>query len=267
MQSPNCSMNDTRPAPQRRRTAKKWIRRAFLLWAITSTLWVANTFRTRGVDGALLRSDSKVSVLNGATTLEFLPATSTNRTGLIFICGSGVTAQAYAPMLRPVAEAGFLVIIVKLPYRFAFLESHKQAAVDRVFNAIAAHPDTLQWVVGGHSLGGALACRAVQTHAEKFSALVLVGTTHPKKDNLSSLPLPVTKVYASNDGVAPMNRVLANQRLLPKTTAWVEIKGGNHSQFGHYGHQLLDGRATVNREEQQASTRAALLEALTKVAN
>jgi predicted alpha/beta-hydrolase family hydrolase len=260
-------MNETRPAPQRRRTVRKWIRRAFLLWAITSTLWVANTFRTRSVDGALLRSDSKVSVLNGATTLEFLPATSTNQTGLIFICGSGVTAQAYASMLHPVAEAGFLVIIVKLPYRFAFLELHKQAAVHRVFNAIAAHPVISHWIVGGHSLGGALACRAAQADSARFSGLVLVGTTHPKKDDLSSLPLPVTKVYASNDGVAPKNRVLANQRLLPKATTWVEIKGGNHSQFGHYGHQLMDSKATVSREEQQAATRAALLDALTKAAN
>ena len=43
-----------------------------------------------------------------------------------------------------------------------------------------------------------------------------------------------------------------------------EIKGGNHSQFGHYGHQLFDGKATISREAQQAATRTALLEALSE---
>lgn len=96
--------------------------------------------------------------------------------------------------------------------------------------------------------------------------MVLVGTTHPEQDDLSSLALPVTKVYASNDGVAPTERILSNKGLLPKDTQWVEIKGGNHSQFGHYGHQLFDGKAFISRERQQAATRSALLEALAKAA-
>jgi pimeloyl-ACP methyl ester carboxylesterase len=92
--------------------------------------------------------------------------------------------------------------------------------------------------------------------------MVLVGTSHPKEDDLSFLPMPVTKVYASNDGIAPPDRVRSKQRLLPKHTRWVYINGGNHSQFGHYGHQLMDGKATVSRTGQQTITRLALLRAL-----
>jgi hypothetical protein len=55
-----------------------------------------------------------------------------------------------------------------------------------------------------------------------------------------------------------------NKKLLPASAKWVEIKGGNHSQFGHYGHQLFDGKATISREAQQAITREILLEALRK---
>jgi hypothetical protein len=106
-----------------------------------------------------------------------------------------------------------------------------------------------------------------QSGPESVAAMVLVGTTHPKEDDLSALPMAVIKVYASNDGVAPPDRTLSNRTLLPKETQWVEIKGGNHSQFGHYGHQLLDGKATISREAQQTATRSALLEALTKVAS
>jgi pimeloyl-ACP methyl ester carboxylesterase len=169
-------------------------------------------------------------------------------------------------MVRPIAEAGYAVFVVKLPYRFAPLQSHKQTAVDRAIGVIGAHPEISHWVISGHSLGGALTCQVAESDSKAFSAMVLVGTTHPKLNDLSSLTMRITKVYASNDGVAPKEKVLANKRLLPKDTQWVEIKGGNHSQFGHYGHQLFDGSPTISRETQQTITRSALLDALTKAA-
>lgn len=243
---------------------RRWIGRGFLLWAVIVMLWIANSYRTRGVAEDTLRSSPTISVVDGATMLEFMPTPPVGKPALVFICGSGVSAQAYAPLLRPIAEAGYPVFVVKLPYRFAPIESHKQAAVERARSVIASHPEIRHWVVSGHSLGGALACRVAQSDPKAFSALVLIGTTHPRQDDLSSFPVPVTKVYASNDGVAPPGRTLSNKGLLPKETQWVEIKGGNHSQFGYYGHQLFDGKATISRETQQAATRSALLEALTK---
>lgn len=246
---------------------QRWIRRGFLLWAAVVMAWLANSYRTRGVPDGTLESSPTVSVVDGPASLEFQPAPPNGQPALVFLCGSGVAAPAYAPLLRPIAEAGHAVFVVKLPYRFAPLESHQQAAVERARRVVAAHPQIVRWVISGHSLGGALACRVAQSAPETFSALVLVGTTHPKRDDLSALPMPVTKVYASNDGVAPPSRTLANRALLPKGTRWVEVKGGNHSQFGHYGHQLLDGDATITREAQQAATRSALLEALAKAAD
>jgi pimeloyl-ACP methyl ester carboxylesterase len=134
-----------------------------------------------------------------------------------------------------------------------------------VRSLIAAHPETTRWVIAGHSLGGALAARVVQQERGRAAALVLIGTTHPKEDDLSRFDLAVTRVYATKDGVAPEDRVMANKRLLPEHTEWVQIKGGNHSQFGNYGHQLFDGTAAIARAEQQALTREALLKALREV--
>jgi len=244
----------------------RWLRRGFLLWAVVSMSWLANSIRTRGVDKSTLQSGPAISVVDQAATLAFLPAPLDGKTALIFICGSGISATAYAPLLRPVAEAGYPVFVVKLPYRFAPFESNKQAAVDRARGVIAAHPQVSHWVISGHSLGGALAARLAHADAGALSAMVLIGTTHPKHDNLSFLQIPVTKVYASNDGIAPPVRILANRALLPQHTRWVEITGGNHSQFGRYGHQLFDGTAAISREEQETMTRSAILDALAGVA-
>jgi predicted alpha/beta-hydrolase family hydrolase len=240
-------------------TLRRWIRVGFFLWALFAMSWLANSVRTRGVDESTLRSDSSVSVLNDTTGLTFLPGSSAQQTGLIFFCGSGIAAEAYATLLRPLAEQGFPVFIVELPYRFAPLQSHRQAALGRARGVIATHPEVANWVVGGHSLGGALAAQMAHSDPRSLSALVLVATTHPRDHDLSSLRIPVTKVLASNDGVAPRDRVLANRELLPLDTKWVEIKGGNHSQFGRYGRQLFDGTATISREEQETLTRSALL--------
>jgi hypothetical protein len=45
----------------------------------------------------------------------------------------------------------------------------------------------------------------------------------------------------------------------------VGFKGGHHSQFGHYGRQLMDGKAALTREAQQELTRSALVEALVQI--
>ncbi|HEU4926556.1 MAG TPA: alpha/beta hydrolase [Vicinamibacterales bacterium] len=201
-------------------------------------------------------------MLEGPTGLEFRPTELNGRPALTFICGSGVHAHAYAPLLRPIADAGYPVFIVKLPYRFAPLASHKDEVVGRTLTLMAAHPDVSRWVVAGHSLGGALAARVALSTRGRDVSFVLIGTTHPREHDLSKLDASMTKIYATNDGVAPVDGVMANRRLLPETTAWVEIKGGNHSQFGHYGHQLFDGRATITREAQQATTRQVMLDAL-----
>lgn len=247
---------------KRRWPFRRWIRVGFVLWAVFAVSWLANSVRTRGVDENTLRSDSEVSVLNDATGLAFLPGSSVGHTALIFFCGSGIGAEAYAPLLRPIAEQGFPVFIVRLPYRFAPLESHKQSATERARGVIAAHPDVTQWVVAGHSLGGALAARMARVDSGALAAMVLVATTHPKDDDLSFLRIPVTKIYASNDGIAPLDRVLANRGMLPPHTQWAKITGGNHSQFGRYGHQLFDGTATISREEQEELTRSAILRVL-----
>ena len=244
----------------------RFVRYAFLTWACVSTLWLANSFRTQDVPAALLESTPAVAVESSERGIAFRPATPSNASAVLFFCGSGVAPEAYVPLLRPLAEPGYAAFIVSLPLRFAPLESHKRDALERARRLIDENPAIAHWVVSGHSLGGALAARFVADHRSLPLSLVLVGTTHPKQADLSDLRIPVTKVYASNDGIAPVEKVLANRHLLPASTRWIAIAGGNHSRFGHYGQQVMDGEATIAREAQQDIVRGALLDALAESA-
>lgn len=237
---------------------RRWLRRAFVTWGVFAMTYLIAGYRTVAVPDRVLESSDSVDVAADDESLRLIPRES--ETGLIFICGSGVAAPAYAPLLRPVAEQGHAVFIVRLPYRFAPLESHRGEAVERARRIIAGRPEIARWTVSGHSLGGALACRLARDSPELISGLVLVGTTHPKEDDLSSLQFPVAKVYASNDGVAPAAKVESKRGLLPADARFVKIEGGNHHQFGNYAWQFLDGSATISRVEQQNATRSVLLE-------
>ena len=89
-----------------------------------------------------MRSGEGVFVIDGEETLAFLPASPNDRVGLVFLCGAGVSARAYAPLLRPIAKAGYSVFVIKLPDRIAPLESHKEEAMARARRVIATHPES-----------------------------------------------------------------------------------------------------------------------------
>jgi pimeloyl-ACP methyl ester carboxylesterase len=229
---------------------------------MVSTIWLLNSYRTQDVGRALLVSDGKVAVQSSQDVLAFLPTSAVGPSALVFIVGAGVAAEAYAPLLRPLAEAGYPVFVVRLPYRIAPLEQHQETAVRRVHSILGGNTRVRSWVIAGHSLGGALACRIAADHPQTVSAMVLIGTSHPKTIDLSRSRIRITKVYGSNDRIATVEMIRATKHLLPLDTRWIEIEGGNHSQFAHYGHQLFDGSPTIAREQQQDMTRAALLDAL-----
>jgi len=178
-----------------------------------------------------------------------------------------VQPEAYAPMSRTIAEQGYNVFIVKLPFGSAPLESQETDVMNQALEIISANESIQYWVVGGHSRGAAIASRFAYKHGDSFDGLILIGTSHPKERafDLSNSTLAVTKIYATNDGLASMEEVEANAVYLPANTTWALIEGGNHSQFGYYGSQLGDDTATLSRAQQQELTVVAILSALKSV--
>lgn len=97
-----------------------------------------------------------------------------------------------------------------------------------------------------------MAAQFAHENKNVLAGLILMGTSHPRDIDLSSFTLSVVKLYATNDGLASLPEVFENKGKLPSHAQWVEIKGGNHAQFGYYGSQLGDDNATITREVQQS---------------
>ena len=245
----------------------KIIRIAWIAFGVLFTLWMANSFRAQGFDRSILESDQKVIVEVTSQFIHFQPNENQQPTGLIFFPGGMVSPEAYAPMSRAISEQGFNVFIVKLPFGSAPLESQETSVQNLALEIMESNPLIRYWAVGGHSRGAAIASRFALLHGESFDGLILIGTTHPKEEafDLSTSTLAVTKVYATNDGLASMDEVNANSQYLPVDTNWVLIDGGNHSQFGYYGSQLGDNSAAISREVQQRLTVEAVLSALKSI--
>lgn len=242
----------------------KIIRTVWITFGVLFSLWMVNSFRAQGFEHAILESDQTITVEKTDQYIHFQPNGNQQATGFIFLPGGMVAPEAYAPMSRAISEQGFNVFILKLPFGSAPLDSHEADVMQQALKIIDANASIQYWIVGGHSRGAAIASRFASLHAESFDGLILIGTSHPKEDvfNLSDTTLAVTKIYATNDGLASMEEVKANAQYLPKDTTWILIDGGNHSQFGYYGSQLGDNAATISREQQQELTGDAILFAL-----
>ncbi len=182
------------------------------------------------------------------------------QSAVLFFPGGGVDPYAYLPLNRKLAENGILSIIVKLPWRFAPFDNHKDEAVNNAIAARAVFPFIENWTVCGHSKGGEMGALLAQKHASQIDALVLIGTSHPKRFDLSHLDIPVKKIYGTLDGVAPPHKIRETADNLPEHTQWIQIEGANHAQFGYYGPQLGDNDAAISREKQQKIVVSAIIE-------
>lgn len=245
----------------------KIIRIAWITFGVLFTLWMANSFRAQGFDRSIVESNQKVTVEETNQFIHFQPNDNQQPTGLVFFPGGMVSPEAYAPMSRAISEQGFNVFIIKLPFGSAPLASQETNVMDQALQIMNANETIQYWVTGGHSRGAAIASRFAFLHGDSFNGLILIGTSHPKEEsfNLSNTGLAVTKIYATNDGLASVDEVEANSQYLPDDTEWVLIDGGNHSQFGYYGSQLGDNAATISREQQQELTVEAILFALKSI--
>ena len=172
--------------------------------------------------------------------------------GFIFYPGAKVQPEAYAPLMQQCAERGILCVLVKPLFNLSILDANLADGIEAQFPAVD------DWMIGGHSLGGAIASDYAARHEGDFTAIVFLAA-YPTAD-LAAFDGQVLSMAGSNDGVLNWNRYDAATNLLPADAKSQTIEGGNHAYFGNYGEQAGDGTATITRAEQQAQAVDAIAE-------
>src|SRR4030067_2834600 len=100
----------------------KWIALIFgvilLLGSMSFIVWAMNSPQPMPEAQKAIISDESVEV-QSEPWLVFQPTRGTPTTGLILYPGGRVDPRAYAPTARKIAESGYLVIVVPMPFNLA----------------------------------------------------------------------------------------------------------------------------------------------------
>jgi pimeloyl-ACP methyl ester carboxylesterase len=242
-----------------------WLKRIGLLLAVLLVaaigwflLWTQDTVRPDASARAALADGANVNVLRD-DWLVFQPAGSLPTTALVFYPGGKTDPVAYAPMLRRIAAAGYLVVAVPMPLNISLF------APDRALDVIDAYPDIVHWVIGGHSMGGVSAISFASRHPDNIQGLLLWASYPAPGDDLSNWPFAVTSIYGTADQFATVAEIEAGKPQLPASTQYVPITGGDHFQFGNF--EAAPVNATIPREQEQEAILTASLALLARVAS
>lgn len=178
------------------------------------------------------------------------------KANFVFYQGGLVETESYLPFVKALSEQGIRVFLPEFPLNLAILNT------DQFQTLYDEYPSDLPWWIGGHSLGGASAAIFLSEDPQNIAGLLLLGAYPSDSSDLSEANVSVISMHAENDEIMNKEAYERTQSLLPEDTHFVEIEGGNHSQFGHYGFQTGDGVSTISREQQQAEVIATLVKAL-----
>jgi hypothetical protein len=192
-----------------------------------------------------LESDNRVAV-GYRPWLTFSPVPTMPDTGFVFYPGGRIDPRGYAPLMKPIATAGYLVVVPEMPINMA---PFRPNVADEI---MAVHPDIRRWVIGGHSVGGTMAAQYTSTHQDAIAGLAIWASYPANNADLGDANLPVMLIYGSRDPRVNDDSVTKRQHLLPADTGYVRIDGGDHHQFGSYEIKPEEHHATIDRGAQQA---------------
>lgn len=205
-----------------------------------------------------LESNPELAVSQG-DWLVFQPLQDPPTAGLIFYPGGRVDPRGYAPLLREIAAAGYLVVVPRMPINMAAFNPN---AADQI---ITHYPEITTWTIGGHSLGGTMAAQYTGNHPDLISGLVIWASYPANSADIASLEIPVLTIYGTLDPGATENDLSNRKDLYPEGASYLAVQGGDHHQFGSYLTSPDKNYATISRDEQHKLIVQATLELLEEV--
>lgn len=162
--------------------------------------------------------------------------------GVIFYPGGKVEPDAYLQNLSFIAlTTNSSVYIAKMPFNLAIF------GINAAETIINNEKEIEVWFLGGHSMGGAMACEYAASNPSKIVGLFLMGSYCNR--SISEVGFKVLSISGENDGLLPKAEVEQYSPNLPSNKTITFIQGMTHAQFGDYGLQSGDGKATITNDE------------------
>ncbi|MEJ8304091.1 alpha/beta fold hydrolase [Saccharibacillus sacchari] len=224
-----------------------------LVLIAAAVVYVSTPYKPSEEALAALKSDDIVTVSQTDDWIEFEPTIGSDSTlavkqpGVIFYPGGRVKPEVYAPFARDLAATGRHVVVVKMPFNFAFLGQNEAEKVQDKY------PDET-FAIGGHSLGGPFAARYAAEHTDRIAGIFFLASYAEGKGDLSKTQMPSLSITASEDQVLNRESYEEGRSYLPENAQYEVIEGGNHGHFGSYGEQSRDGKASISEAEQREQT-------------
>ena len=219
-----------------------WLVAALIVVATVALVFLGTPYGA--TDGSIetVADDDRVTLteVDGGYRIE--PADADPAAGLVFYPGARVNPGAYVRALAPVArEANVTVVIPRVPLTLAIVdygaaqtplwEHRAEVAMDRT-------PSIDRWYVGGHSLGGPMACRYARDNPDAVEGVVLYAAYCDQ--DVSETGLAALSVVGEGDTVLNWEAYERNRGNLPTSATVAERPGLNHTQFGSYTGQRGD---------------------------
>lgn len=238
-------MNPTDYWPTVRRQGKRltgWLVVFVVVVLTVAIVFLGTPFEapSDGLDRVEASENVTLTETDGGYVLE--PTQAAPEAGLVFYPGARVAPNAYVESLAPVAaHANVTVVIPRVPLNLAIVDygiARTGIRPDAATAEMESRSTIDRWYVGGHSLGGAMACRYADVETDRVEGLVLYGSYCDR--DISGSGLSVLVVAGEGDTVMNWEAYEAGLDLLPADATVVELAGLNHTQFGHYTGQSGD---------------------------
>jgi dienelactone hydrolase len=223
----------------------------FLIGTVGLVGWATLSAQEATERAVLVLQDNDVKREDGR--LVFRPSSPTDK-GLVYYPGGLVDPEAYAVTAQGIADAGYLVVIPKMPLNLAFM------GINRADGIRADYPEIESWVIGGHSLGGAMAAEYAKNNTDSLDGLIMFASYPANFEDFVDFPIPILTIIGSRDPGAPQQEGF--YETIANSARRFVIEGGNHRQYADYSFQNGDGIATISAAEQQDQIIAATVQFL-----
>ena len=231
--------------------------------ASISATWLQQRQRHADASGeaiAATASDASLAIEQGQF-LVLRPRGRPERMGVIVYPGAYVDIRGYVPTLRPIAAAGYRVVVVPMPFELAIF------GINSALDVEAANPDIKRWAIIGHSVGGAMAALFAGRHVDATEGLIIWDSYPPSAAHLGDFPKPVWLIHRATPNGEPPASFSNNRYLFPRDSHWVPIPGGIHMYFGSFvgGGYVEDWAPNIDRAQQRRLVVAATIQALAQI--